>query len=216
MPDIHHFLLFVAAGLMLNITPGADMLFVVTTTARHGVARGVVAAWGIFGGTLVHIAFAVVGLSAMLAASDAAFTVVKYAGAAYLAYLGLTLLLARSRHKNDQTPRPTADTQPAADSAWGVFCRGVLINVLNPKIALFFLAFLPQFIDPTAGDRAMAFAVMGLAFNITGTLVNCIAALAAVGLGRLGWAQRLGDLCQRLVGTLFIGLAARLAWEPTR
>ncbi|AWN15388.1 LysE family translocator [Salinisphaera sp. LB1] len=208
MPGLHEFLLFVGAGLLLNITPGADMLFVVSNAGRYGLVRGIMAAWGVFAGTLVHITLAVVGLSALLAASATAFALVKYVGAGYLVYLGLRLLLAR-RHAPGPAKAPR-DRLPAPRLA-AVFRRGLLINVLNPKIALFFLAFLPQFIDPAAGDRTLAFAVLGLTFNSTGTAVNCLAALAAVGVGQLPAVRAIGRVAERLVGALFVGLGVRLA-----
>lgn len=208
MPGLHEYLLFIGAGLLLNITPGADMLFVVSNAGRHGLARGIAAAFGVFAGTLVHVALAVAGLSALLAASATAFALVKYVGAAYLVYLGLRLLLAR-RHAPEPSKAP-GDRLPVPGLA-AVFRRGLLINVLNPKIALFFLAFLPQFIDPAAGDRTLAFAVLGLTFNTTGTAVNCLAALTTVGIGQLPAVRAIGRVAERLVGALFVGLGVRLA-----
>lgn len=208
MPGLHAYLLFIGAGLLLNITPGADMLFVVSNAGRYGLTRGIVAALGVFAGTLVHITLAVVGLSALLAASATAFALVKYVGAAYLVYLGLRLLLAR-RHAAP-TSEAHSDRGPAPALTL-VLRRGLLINVLNPKIALFFLAFLPQFINPAAGDRTLAFAVLGLTFNTTGTIVNGLAALATVGVGRLPAVRAIGGVAERLVGALFVGLGIRLA-----
>lgn len=212
MPDLHAYLLFIAASLLLNITPGADMLYVATNAARLGVARGIAGAFGIFAGTLVHITLAVVGLSAMLAASALAFSVVKYVGATYLFYLGCRLLLARTA--GDGTPSQQSAGRPAPrQSITTVFARGALINILNPKVALFFLAFLPQFVEPSATSHAAVFAVLGLSFNITGTLVNCLVALTAAGAGQLPMARRAGRWAQRVVGALFIGLATRLAFS---
>lgn len=210
MPDLHAYLLFIAASLLLNITPGADMLYVASNAARLGVTRGIAGAFGIFAGTLVHITLAVVGLSAMLAASAFAFSLVKYAGAAYLFYLGCKLLFSRifqPAKPAEQTAGVTASTQ----SIRAVFARGALINVLNPKVALFFLAFLPQFVEPGSMSHAWAFAVLGLTFNLTGTMVNCLVAATAAGAGQLPWARRAGSSAQRVVGVLFIGLSARLA-----
>ncbi|KEZ78741.1 LysE family translocator [Salinisphaera hydrothermalis] len=212
MPGLHEYLLFVAAGLLLNITPGADMLYVVTQAGRHGLARGVAGALGVFAGTLVHITLAIAGLSALLAASATAFALVKYVGAAYLVYLGLRLLFSRRA----VAPTRAADAEPAPRPALSaVFRRGWLVNVLNPKIALFFLAFLPQFIDPAAGDRMLAFGVLGLTFNTTGTLVNCLAAWATVGIGRLPLARAAGRVAERVVGGLFVGLGCKLAFDSS-
>lgn len=207
MPAFHDYYLFVAACLLLNVTPGADMLYVATQAARLGIKRGMAGALGIFVGTLVHIALAVIGLSAMLATSALAFTLVKYAGAAYLLYLGCKLLFAR-RARAISTPGEFVD---ANHSLTSVFAKGVLINSLNPKVALFFLAFLPQFVDPAAAHHAWAFALLGLSFNITGTLVNSLVALSAAGIGQLPLAQQAGRWMQRVVGALFIGLSGRLA-----
>ena len=213
MPDLHEYLLFVGAGLLLNITPGADMLFVVSNAGRHGLTRGIVAALGVFAGTLVHITLAVAGLSALLAASATAFTLVKYVGAAYLVYLGARLLLRRRHAASASDPGTERGPAPALGT---VFRRGLLINVLNPKIALFFLAFLPQFIDPAAGDRMLAFAALGLTFNTTGTMVNSLAALATVGVGQLPAVRAIGRVAERLVGALFVGLGVRLAMGHAR
>lgn len=208
MPGLHDYLIFAAAGLLLNITPGADMLFVVTNAARYGADRGVVGALGVFAGTLVHIVLAVVGLSAMLATSAWAFSVVKYVGAAYLAYLGLRLLFAQPRQLYQTAATAPAESKPGRLKV----CRdGALINLLNPKIALFFLAFLPQFIAPDAQNQALAFAVLGLTFNTTGTAINCLVAVSVVGMARLSFAQRIRGVLQRSVGALFMALGARLA-----
>ncbi|WP_423821122.1 LysE family translocator [Salinisphaera sp. SPP-AMP-43] len=208
MPGLHEYLLFTAAGLLLNITPGADMLYVMTNAARYGHGRGIVSALGVFTGTLVHIALAVVGLSAMLAASAWAFSVVKYLGAAYLAYLGLRLLFARPQARGPIGPALLPESTPGR---FKVFRDGALINLLNPKITLFFVAFLPQFIVPGAPDQALAFAVLGLTFNITGTAVNCLAALSVVSLARLSFTHRIRSVMQRSVGALFVALGVRLA-----
>src|SRR5699024_12327197 len=151
MFGIHDFLLFLAAALLLNITPGADMLYTLSSSAAAGTRAGILAALGIFTGTLFHIAFAVAGLSALLAASATAFTVVKYVGAAYLVYLGAKMLLERS----DKTG--AAPDSPGQRSLLRTYRQGTLISLLNPKVALLFLAFLPQFIDTTNDWRWAAF-----------------------------------------------------------
>lgn len=209
MPGLHEYLLFIAAGLLLNITPGADMLYVISSAARHGAGRGVAGAFGVFAGILVHITLAAVGLSAVLAASPLAFMVVKYVGAIYLVFLGVRLLLARGHGRGNGASASEAGSPVAG--CFEVFRGGVLINVLNPKIALFFLAFLPQFVDPSSSHRALAFITLGLTFNVTGTVVNCLMAYATCGVGRLPLARRVGVWAQRCVGVLFIGLGARLA-----
>lgn len=208
MLGIHGFYIFLASGLLLNITPGADMLYTVSRSSAQGVRAGVCAALGVSTGILVHIAFAVVGLSALLATSATAFAAVKYAGAAYLAYLGLKLLLKR----DGVSGGPHVDDASGHATLFQVYRQGLLINVLNPKIALFFLAFLPQFIDPAAGSRALAFLVLGLTFNLTGTAINVVAAWSAHSLRqRMANASTLARWLRRVAGGVFIGLGARLA-----
>ena len=163
MLGIHDLWLFVASGLLLNLTPGADTLFIATRSAALGWRFGVAAALGICTGCLVHVLAAALGLSAILATSPLAFTVVKWVGAAYLVYMGLNLLL--QRQQAGQAPRALA---PAAWSS--VFVQGFLTNVLNPKVALFFLAFVPQFIAPAAPQKALAFLVLGGIFTFNSLL----------------------------------------------
>ena len=187
LPEWPLFLSFVVAGLALNIVPGADMAFVVASAARSGKRAGVIASLGIGAGALVHILAAVLGLSAILASSQAAFNAVKWIGAAYLLWLAVSLL--RSGGSRDvQVAAP-------AQSGWRVFRAGMLVNILNPKVALFFLAFLPQFVDPAADAPALQILFLGLWFDFAGTAVNIVIALAAAGaagrVGRIGWVTRL-------------------------
>lgn len=199
---IHDLALFVPAALLLNVTPGADMLFVAGAGAARGRRAGVLAALGVGLGCAVHIALAALGLSALLAASDLAFTAVKLAGAAYLVWMGVGLL------------RAGPGMAPAPPGGRSVFWQGALTNALNPKVALFFLAFLPQFVDAQGSDRALAFVVLGVLFTISGTVVNVIVALAAGSLARgLGAAGGVGTWLQRAAGALFIGLGVKLAFS---
>jgi threonine/homoserine/homoserine lactone efflux protein len=205
---VHHLALFAAAALAVNLTPGPDMLFVVGTGATRGRRAGVLAALGIGAGCLLHIALAALGLSALLAASALAFSVVKWVGAAYLVWIGLSMWRARR-------DAPAGLTERSAQSGH-VFWQGALTNALNPKVALFFLAFLPQFIEPGAHGQALAFVVLGLFFNVGGTLVNIVVALLAEGVSRRLAARSagrsaLGAWLQRAVGALFIGLGLKLA-----
>ena len=161
--------LFVVAGLLLNITPGPDTLYVVGRTVAQGWRTGAVAALGIAAGLLVHTFAAAIGLSALLAASATAYTIVKWVGAAYLVYVGASLLFARPAIQQ---------RTPALRSAGlrTVFLQGFLTNVLNPKVALFFLAFLPQFVDPAAPSKALALLFLGFVFIFNGTLWNLFVA----------------------------------------
>jgi threonine/homoserine/homoserine lactone efflux protein len=197
--------LFILSGLLLNITPGPDTLYILGRSASHGWRGGAVAALGIGAGLFVHTFAAAVGLSALLAASATAFTILKWAGAAYLVYVGVSLLRA-SPALRPPLPAPHAVTMKS------VFLQGFLTNVLNPKVALFFLAFLPQFVDPGASNKALAFLFLGCVFIFNGTLWNLFvawsAARAARSVNRSGrWARWLN----RAIGATFIYLGIRLA-----
>ena len=200
----HDLALFVISGLLLNITPGADTLYIVSRSAASGARAGAVAALGIGAGCCVHMLAAALGLSAILAASAAAFLVVKLAGAAYLVYLGVSMF-------RSGVARPSAS--PAATAPLSrIFAQGVLTNVLNPKVALFFLAFLPQFVDAGTPDKLGAFLFLGLVFNVNGTLWNlCTARLAATAGRRLRLGVRGVTWLRRAAGGAFIALGAKLA-----
>src|SRR3954468_21943461 len=146
---IHDFWLFVASGIVLNVTPGPDTLYIVGRSVAQGRRAGAVSALGISSGCLVHTVAAAVGLSALLASSAAAFTIVRYAGAVYLIYLGVRLVCGRDdRKRGSHPPAVAAPASRTTGAAWAVYRQGLLTNLLNPKVALFFLAFLPQFVDP--------------------------------------------------------------------
>jgi threonine/homoserine/homoserine lactone efflux protein len=229
MLGIHGYLLFVAAGVLLNLTPGQDTMFIIGRSLSGGQSSGVAAAFGIAVGSVGHTLAAALGLSVILATSAVAFTVVKVAGAAYLIYLGGRLLL----HKHpaatpvatpagvagcaaDVTPTAagsaTTETRPRGTRA--AFVQGILTNLMNPKVALFFLAFLPQFIDTASSTRTLAFLALGATFITTG-LGWCL--VLAVAAGRLqAFFLRNPDmrsLLDRVVGALFLALGARLAWS---
>ena len=204
MPDLAGFLAFALASLALNIVPGPDMTFVATAAARGGARVGLAAALGVAVGCLVHIAAAVVGLSALIAASAEAFALLKWIGAAYLLYMAWGLFRA---------PAPAAPGAASlALTAAQAFRSATLVNILNPKVGLFFLAFLPQFIDPAAGAATLAIPLLGLWFNVSGTIVNGLVALTAA---RAAARFRANPLLVRLsrwfAGTLMAGLALQLA-----
>ncbi len=206
IPGIHDLGLFVISGLLLNITPGADTLYIVARSTGQGRLAGMVAALGIGAGCVVHTMAAAVGLSAIIATSAAAFTIVKWVGAAYLVWLGVGLL----RGAAPRAPSDVRSPPPALLSK--VFAQGLLTNVLNPKVALFFLAFLPQFIDATAPGKALAFVFLGMVFNVNGTLWNLFVAWVAAGAGRRFMARgKAIRWFSRLVGGLFVYLGIRLA-----
>ena len=162
MPDLPHLLAFIAAGWLLNLTPGPDVLYVVTHSLRSGVRAGIVAGLGITAGCFVHIFAAAIGVGTLMATSAAAFTVLKYIGAAYLLYLGVRMLLSRAAPPTDLAQAAAAT---ATRSLEAIFLGGFWTNVLNPKVALFFLAFVPQFIAPGADHKALYFVLLGVLFN---------------------------------------------------
>jgi len=181
MLGTQHLWLFVVSGLLLNITPGQDTLYIVTRSVAQGRAAGWWSVLGISSGSVVHTLAAAFGLSAILATSAYAFTVVKLAGAAYLVYLGVKMLLERPAAAS-----PGLDVPAASESAWAIYRAGLLTNVLNPKVALFFLAFLPQFVAPDASSRVTAFLFLGAVFVFNGTLWCLMLVLCASALsGRL-------------------------------
>lgn len=198
--------LFIASGILLNIMPGPDTLYIVGRSISQGRKAGMLSVLGISSGCLVHTLAAAFGLSAILAASASAFIVVKFAGAAYLAYLGVRMLLDRT----------TASAGPASrfppQSSWVIYRQGVLTNVLNPKVALFFLSFLPQFVDPSSNAKIGAFLFLGAVFIFNGTIwcliVAWFAAMISHGLREHSSA---GSIIKRATGALFVGLGLKLA-----
>ncbi len=216
MFGIDHLWLFVIAGILLNLTPGPDVLYIVTHALRSGARAGMVAACGITAGCFVHIAAAALGVSALMAASATAFTVLKWAGAAYLVWVGIGMLLAR---KPGGLALDRAGDGRAAPSLRRVFLQGFWTNALNPKVALFFLAFLPQFIPHGVESTTLAFLFLGLIFNFNGLWVNLGWALAAAWLAaRVGAVQRGMHWLERAAGAMFIGFGLKLALtdNPTR
>src|SRR5258708_2157306 len=205
MPETTAFLTFLFAAFMLNIAPGPDMLYVIGRSVGQGRKAGIVSSLGVFVGCWAHILAAAVGIAALLRSSPLAFNVVRYAGAAYLIYLGIRMIVKRSNLSAQQL-KP--------ESLVSIFRQGVITNVLNPKVAIFFLAFLPQFIDAHRGSVALQIVILGLIFNIGGTLVNLAVSYAG---GTLGGLLRRNEQFARLqqwfTGLAFIGLGLRLAWQ---
>ena len=217
MPDLQHLLLFLAAGLLLNLTPGPDVLYIVSQSLRAGARAGVVAGLGITAGCFVHVFAAAVGVGALLAASATAFAVLKWAGAAYLLWVGIRLLVTRSSDAGWGAPQASASGLEARPLKQ-VFRGGFLTNVLNPKVAIFFLAFVPQFIAPDTEHKALAFVLLGTVFNVDSIAVNSGWALAAAWMARRGAIQRGMQWLDRAAGAMFIafGLRLALADNPSR
>jgi threonine/homoserine/homoserine lactone efflux protein len=199
--------LFIISGLLLNITPGPDTAYIVGRSVQLGWRGGVAAALGVGAGCLVHVFGGAAGLSALLAASSGAFTLLKWAGAAYLCFIGARMLLSRP-----QAHARKALAQSAAVSLRQVFLQGALTNALNPKVALFFLAFLPQFVDPARGAVHWQILILGLTFMGLGVMSDGVFALVAGAAGDFLRRNRRFLRFQRwFAGISFIGLGVTAA-----
>ncbi len=205
MLGIHDYGLFVATGVLLNLTPGQDTLYILGASIANGRRIGVASALGISAGCIVHTIAAALGLSAILATSTTAFFAVKLAGAAYLIYLGIRALVS--------PPDTISPLLHSAATPTGLaFRRGVLTNVLNPKVALFFLALLPQFIDSDSPSKVAAFVGLGLTFVATGTVWCLFLALTASRIrGFFVTHPRFLAYVSQASGALFVVLGLRLA-----
>jgi threonine/homoserine/homoserine lactone efflux protein len=201
--------IFIFSGLLLNLAPGPDSLLIMARSASQGWRAGSAAALGIGSGTFVHILAAALGLSALLATSATAFMIVKLIGAAYLLYVGIGLLLSRSKSAAD-----TERAVPAAAflSYRKIFLQGFLTNLLNPKVAVFFLAFVPQFIAASAPNKALAFIFLGCIFNFNGMLwCHFLAVTSAFASQKLRVSRRLTQPLNRLIGLMFVSFGIKLA-----
>lgn len=203
---IQHFEAFLLACIALNLTPGLDTFYILTRSGREGHAVGVGAALGINAGCIVHTLAAVLGISAILMTSALAFSALKYVGAAYLLWIGLRMLLARGG------TRARAVTRGRGFGA--AFRQGMLTNVLNPKVALFFLAFLPQFVSMQAPHPQRGLLVLGMSFIGTGTLWSMVLALLGGHIHHLlDTRPRLGRWMDRVCGTVLLGFGVKLALQ---
>jgi threonine/homoserine/homoserine lactone efflux protein len=210
IPNLASLGVFAVAAVALLLTPGPAVLYIVARSVEQGRVAGLVSVCGITTGTLVHVLAASLGLSALLASSALAFSVVKYAGAAYLITIGVRRIL-------DRRAAPTAPTRLAPRSLWRLYRDGFVVNLLNPKTALFFLAFLPQFVDPSRGAAALQIAFLGLLFALMGLTSDALYALAAGSAGR--WLRRNGGVLRwerYVTGGVFIGLGVTAAFAGGR
>ena len=204
MPEHTQLFLFSLASLALLVIPGPSVLYIVTRSIDQGRAAGLVSVAGIHLGTLVHVGAAAAGLSALIVSSAVAYSVVKYAGAAYLVYLGIRRLTGRDD--------PDLESESAPRKLSKVFWQGVVVNVLNPKTALFFLAFVPQFIDPARGSVALQIGVLGALFVLLGMLSDGTYALTASAIA--AWIKRSRHflkLQRYLTGGVFVALGVTAA-----
>lgn len=197
--------LFVLSGILLNLAPGQDTFYIVGRSIAQGRHAGVLSVLGITSGCAVHTLAAAFGLSAILATSARAFLFVKFAGAAYLAYLGIRMALDRSINAGQANALPH-------ENAWAIYRAGVFTNVLNPKVALFFMAFLPQFVDPASDSKIAAFLFLGGLFMCTGTIWCLVLAWCASAMSRrFRNNPSAGFMLRRATGAVFVGLGVKLA-----
>ena len=206
MLGTHDLPLFVVSCILLNLTPGQDTVFVLGRTLAHGRTAGIFSTFGIMSGVLIHTSLAAVGLSAILATSALAFNIVKYAGAVYLVWIGFGFL----------TNTGSADKQKSVKlenpGNWTLFRQGLFTNILNPKVSLFFLSFLPQFVAPHSGSIVVSFALLGMIFFTTGSVWCLVLVGTSAWLSeRLKYQKSIGGLLKKLAGTLFVGLGIKLA-----
>ena len=208
MIGIENFPLFLVSCILLNITPGQDTFYIVGRSVAQGKQAGIWSVAGIMTGVLIHTLLAALGLSALLATSALAFGIVKFAGAGYLIWLGIVMLRGA-----DASPGPQAGQIRPLDP-WALYRQGVLTNVLNPKVALFFLSFLPQFVGPHSGHAVVPFLVLGLVFFSTGSLwCLCLVLGAAWATNR--WRRRTGAgaILGKMTGAVFVALGLKLAFS---
>lgn len=215
MFGIENYLGFVLAAILLNLTPGTDTMYIITRSVSHGSAAGFYSVLGIISGILVHTVFAALGLSIILINSPLAFTIVKYIGASYLCYLGIKMLMSKQPPLLANHLPKNSQSAPASSIAhWQIYKQGVLTNVFNPKVALFFLAFFPQFIDPSYAHSALSFLILGLSFALTGFVwCSCLALLASKFSANLRKNPAIEVILNKISGVVFVGLGVKLLTE---
>jgi threonine/homoserine/homoserine lactone efflux protein len=208
--EMNSLILFVIAALSINLIPGPDVIYIVTNTMKGKMKSGIKASLGLGVGYLIHTLAAVLGLSALILSSAFLFTVIKYLGVIYLLYLGVQSLINCYRNESKICVKNTNDKQN------NIFKQGVIVSVLNPKVAMFFLAFLPQFIDPTALNATSELLTLGLLFSVLATGCN----LFYVSLGSILFsspkAQKYSRVLEGVSGTILIGLSAKIALSSNK
>jgi RhtB (resistance to homoserine/threonine) family protein len=201
-----HFTTFLLAGILLNITPGNDTIFILTRSMAHGRKAGIMSVLGISTGSLIHTTMAAFGLSLIIAKSLLVFNTIKLAGAAYIIYMGFQMVT----HRKQLNIRGSGTD--GAVNYWQVYRDGVVTNVLNPKVALFFIAFLPQFIDPGFRQPVLSFLILGITFTITG-LIWCVtlAVFASAIFVKLRERTKIATYVNKICGTTLIALGIKVA-----
>ncbi len=206
MSEIVHFETFLLAGILLNLTPGNDTIFILSKSMGQGKKAGVISALGIGTGCIAHTILAALGLSLIIAKSILLFNIIKYAGAAYLLYIGYKMLTDRSRLNMDNI------TEHKSVDLWKVYRDATFTNILNPKVGLFFLTFLPQFINPASGNTVVPFLILGTTFTTTGTIwCTLLAIFASTIYTRLKDNKMASTYINRVCGLTLIGLGIKVA-----
>lgn len=215
MFGIENYLGFVMAAILLNLTPGSDSMYIITRSISQGSRAGFYSVLGIISGILVHTLLAALGLSIILANSPLAFMIVKYIGASYLCYLGVKMLMSKQQPLIAESLQENEKSSFAKTlDHWQIYKQGVLTNTFNPKVALFFLAFFPQFIDASYAYNMVSFIVLGLTFAVTGFIwCLCLALLASKFSENLRKNPAIEVLLNRVSGVVFIGLGIKLLTE---
>ncbi|MFC6380269.1 LysE family translocator [Psychrobacter glacincola] len=215
MFGIENYLGFILAAILLNVTPGTDSMYIITRSMSQGQTAGFYSVLGITSGILVHTLLAAFGLSVLLASSPLAFTLVKYIGASYLCYLGFKMLTSKqtpllASNAHDEKKMATAQSL----DRWQIYKQGVITNTFNPKVALFFLAFFPQFINPSYTNSMLSFLILGLTFATTGFIwCSCLALLASKFSENLRKNPTIEVILNRISGVIFIGMGIKLLTE---
>ena len=210
MMTVDNLSLFIASGVLLNLSPGPDVLYIVSQSLRSGVKAGLAAVMGITAGCCVHMAAAAFGVGLLLATSTLAFNALKWVGAAYLVYMGVQLLWSRATDPAHEALQPPVQVEVV--DLKKIFFKGFVTNLLNPKVALFFLAFVPQFIPVHAAEPTLTFILLGCLFNLNGLLVGMAWAWAAAGLAqRASRVQKSLQKLDRIAGLMFVGFGVKLA-----
>lgn len=206
MTGFINFETFLLAGILLNLTPGNDTIFILSRSIAQGKQAGIMSVLGIATGSIIHTTLAAFGFSVIIANSIIAFNIIKYAGALYLVYIGYKMLTDRSQLNTDTSLAEKKINQKK------IYRDGVITNVLNPKVALFFIAFLPQFIDTASGNTVFSFLVLGITFTITGTIWCLVLAnLASAISNKLKNNKRLSWYINKACGAVLIGLGIKVA-----